>query len=302
MEFEIFDNFLDAILVVDSEFKIHYCNQAAANLVGLTVKRITRSQDIFEVFHFSKPLYDGSLFDIKEPTPYVELNLESNVLGNYVLNTSIQPVSHNNNENRLWIVYLKDISVEVSLKDKFDTEQTQNGILKLANERDGLTDILNKKTFDQELDFLFDKARSKNENLSLIFFDIDNFKNLNDTAGHLAGDAVLKEVAKRVKFAGIRDKDVFARFGGEEFVLILPSCDSKNAFNVAERVRKLIADTEIWYEGKAFNITVSLGVASLSPNMSAQDLLKAADSAAYESKAKGKNQVSIYHDLSSAVS
>ncbi|MBW7941347.1 MAG: GGDEF domain-containing protein, partial [Candidatus Kuenenia stuttgartiensis] len=127
--------------------------------------------------------------------------------------------------------------------------------------------------------------------LCLIIFDIDNFKNVNDSCGHLYGDFVLREVVARVA-SGLRTTDILARYGGEEFCGILPETSLKSAIEVAERFRESIASEEYRFHGHSRKITISLGVAALDKNITNTDMFfKKADDALYTAKREGKNKV-----------
>ena len=127
--------------------------------------------------------------------------------------------------------------------------------------------------------------------VSLLIFDIDHFKRVNDTYGHTAGDAILRGVADRVHVT-LRGDDLFARYGGEEFVILLSRSRLTTALSVAERVRKIIAREPFDYQGQTIPITVSIGVASCSePTVALTDFINEADTALYEAKHRGRNRV-----------
>jgi diguanylate cyclase (GGDEF)-like protein len=128
--------------------------------------------------------------------------------------------------------------------------------------------------------------------LSLIIFDIDHFKQINDTYGHLAGDYVLATLAKNVT-PMIRSEDVFARYGGEEFVIMSRSTDPPSAHVVSERVRQHVERYKFEYEGQRIAVTVSLGLAGMPHGdiKAPEDLLARADKALYEAKRGGRNRV-----------
>jgi diguanylate cyclase (GGDEF)-like protein len=122
-------------------------------------------------------------------------------------------------------------------------------------------------------------------------FDLDHFKQVNDTHGHLAGDAVLKTLALTVK-ARIRTEDIFARYGGEEFSIILPEIDLHNAQQFAEKIRRIVEGTEFRFEGTLIPVTISMGVATMdAEEPTAAALIKRADERLYEAKGAGRNCV-----------
>lgn len=154
-------------------------------------------------------------------------------------------------------------------------------------ETDALTGVANRRTFESALERELSRAARNGEQLTLAMFDIDHFKNLNDTYGHQAGDEVLKKVAAALIEAS-RDFDTPARYGGEEFAVILPSCSTRESLAVAERLRKSISEIE----DAPIDITASAGVASFPTHGGDMDaLIKAADEALYESKRAGRDRV-----------
>ncbi len=160
--------------------------------------------------------------------------------------------------------------------------------------RDALTQIYNKRFFVERLQSEFAFAQRHSAPLSLIIFDIDHFKKVNDTYGHLAGDYVLAELAKVIT-PSIRSEDVFARYGGEEFVIMSRSTDPPSAAVVSERIRAAIDAYDFVYEGQKLPVTISVGLASM-PHGSIKepaDLVAQADRALYEAKDAGRNRVVI---------
>ena len=158
--------------------------------------------------------------------------------------------------------------------------------------RDALTQVYNKRFFLERLHSEFAFSVRHKALLSLIIFDIDHFKQINDTHGHLAGDYVLATLAKTVT-PMIRSEDVFARYGGEEFVIMSRSTDPPSAAVVSERVRQAVERHRFEYEGKRLSVTVSLGMAGM-PNAdikAPEDLLARADRALYEAKRGGRNRM-----------
>ncbi|MBI4926040.1 MAG: GGDEF domain-containing protein [Bdellovibrio sp.] len=167
------------------------------------------------------------------------------------------------------------------------------GNLGSAAHTDGLTKIYNKSYLLEALDAEFKRARALHTDFSILFFDIDFFKKLNDTCGHDCGDYVLKELARIVKNRFVKPKDIFARYGGEEFVLLLANTSLDMAVTVAEQMRQAIEHHPFMYEGKKLTVTVSAGVACLTTETdSPTTLIKAADKALYVAKNNGRNQVS----------
>ncbi len=167
--------------------------------------------------------------------------------------------------------------------------------LHLDANTDGLTSCFNKMYFNRALDLQVKRSRITGKPLTLIIFDLDHFKKLNDNYGHDAGDYVLKEMASLLRDNGIRENDIFARYGGEEFVVLLPETNLKQGFEIAERLRKLVESHQFIYDGKRLPVSASIGVADYRQGVNTGvDLFKRADEAVYKSKEGGRNQVNFY--------
>lgn len=160
---------------------------------------------------------------------------------------------------------------------------------------DGLTGLYNRRYFYELFEKEFERSKRFHQPLSVIMVDIDYFKKINDTYGHLAGDIVLENLAKRLT-KHVRMIDTVARYGGEEFVILLPQSNSKDSLIVAERIREDVSATEVETEDGALKITVSLGISDTSKGDLAkpQDLFNRADEALYQAKRDGRNRTIVY--------
>jgi two-component system, cell cycle response regulator len=157
---------------------------------------------------------------------------------------------------------------------------------------DGLTQIHNPRYLTEFLDREVVRSQRHNRPLSVLMFDIDKFKTINDSHGHLCGDFVLRELSDVVR-ATVRKEDLFARYGGEEFALVLVETTCEGAVLVAERIRAAVADHLFRFEATPVRLTISLGVATTTGDMTMTpaDLLKAADDNLYKAKRAGRNRV-----------
>jgi diguanylate cyclase (GGDEF)-like protein len=165
-----------------------------------------------------------------------------------------------------------------------------------SSQIDSLTELYNRRFFDDELSKEIARANRYNTLVSILFLDIDDFKQINDTYGHLAGDRVLQVVARTMSTEK-RIEDVAARYGGEEFVIISPETGKANTLVLAERIRQRIEEMQIDYEGRPIRLTISGGLASYP--LDAPDgltLIKYADRALYRAKACGKNNISLFSE------
>lgn len=184
--------------------------------------------------------------------------------------------------------------VHLKIKHLQDDLKRSNELLLELSNTDHLTGLFNRRFLMECLDKEVQRARRKDGQVALLLLDIDHFKRVNDTHGHLQGDVVLQKVALHIQ-KELRSYDIAARYGGEEFVAVLPDTSLKEAFNVADRIRLSIQGMH--FAGSLSNerVTVSLGVA-LFPASGIDDtdgLLRAADEALYQAKERGRNRVVV---------
>jgi diguanylate cyclase (GGDEF)-like protein len=159
---------------------------------------------------------------------------------------------------------------------------------------DGLTGLNNRRHFFDLAKVEYERVQRYERPLSVVMIDIDQFKILNDTYGHLVGDAVLREIARRIQET-VRTIDIVARYGGEEFVVLMPETDLAEAVLVAERVRRSVAESPVVVERVTVSTTISLGVAEIGDQCAGFDeVLKCSDKALYAAKATGRNRVEAY--------
>jgi diguanylate cyclase (GGDEF)-like protein len=164
----------------------------------------------------------------------------------------------------------------------------RNNELKKISFHDSLTGLYNRHFFEEILGRSISISVRRNSSLSTVIFDVDHFKNVNDTAGHQAGDRVLTAIAGAIRTT-VRAADAAARYGGEEFVVLLPDTDLAGAVCLAERVRA--ATAALAHDGVSWKVTLSAGVAELSKTESRDDFLRRADESLYEAKRSGRNRV-----------
>jgi diguanylate cyclase (GGDEF)-like protein len=154
---------------------------------------------------------------------------------------------------------------------------------------DKLTGLYNRQAFEVLIEQIVRNYRRTANIFSVIMFDIDDFKHINDMFGHLSGDWVLAEIA-RVAKTRIRGSDIFCRWGGEEFLVVLPSCDLANALDLAEKIRITVSQIQAEREGRKITVTISAGVAEYMPDETIDQLVSRADQALYAAKKAGKNR------------
>ena len=188
------------------------------------------------------------------------------------------------------VIYLYMLRARISEK----IHRIHNSELLHLSQHDELTKISNRRTFDEMLDVFYEQSVERQSALSVLFIDVDYFKNYNDFYGHQKGDEVISNIAKTIKNA-IRHMDFVARYGGEEFVVLLPETDAHGAYAVASNIHKSIDRLQIEHERShvAQHITISLGITVFhgEKQVSKAMLLKIADQALYRAKQLGRNQI-----------
>jgi diguanylate cyclase (GGDEF)-like protein len=192
------------------------------------------------------------------------------------------------------------LAVSIVIIDATDTYESQTRLdetlaeLAAQSEKDALTGIYNRRKLGTLLDSELMRARRYNQKLSILMFDIDHFKKINDTYGHLVGDEAIRHVAKKA-VSTLRATDAVARYGGEEFVALLPGEELSGASKAAERLRVAVSAPFGTLAETTLSLTISLGVTQLRPDTAdANALLAEADSALYTSKQSGRNRVTIF--------
>ena len=183
-----------------------------------------------------------------------------------------------------------------AMREVLDLQVQNSDLTKALHHRathDSLVDLVNHGEFNRRLDKITENKRAPSRPLSLIFIDLDHFKEINDSGGHAAGDALLIEVATILK-SRTRSTDTTARVGGDEFALILDGCPSEKALEIGESIRAGIANIKINIEGKQFSVNTSIGIAfGYTTKHRASGMLKAADAACYRAKEEGRNRVCV---------
>ena len=162
--------------------------------------------------------------------------------------------------------------------------------LEIQSRTDPLTGVLNRRAILSQIGSELSRAKRQNSQISISILDLDHFKSINDTFGHLAGDAVLRESMHRVKLA-VREYDSVGRFGGEEFIVVLPGANTTDAFSVAERIRIRINEKAADVDGTIISFTVSQGLATCNGDATMDEMIALADEALYRAKENGRDRV-----------
>jgi diguanylate cyclase (GGDEF)-like protein len=186
------------------------------------------------------------------------------------------------------------------VRERTDALEDANRKLAQMSYVDAVTDVSNRRSFEEELTMEWRRSTRTRSRLSLLMVDIDGFKAFNDALGHQAGDEALKKVAAVIDLSVRRAGDIVARYGGEEFAVLLPDTEPHGAASLAERIRASIEERNIWHPATARGrLTVSIGVATMTgrEDGTPSALVKAADGALYEAKRDGRNIVRIADQL-----
>jgi diguanylate cyclase (GGDEF)-like protein len=186
------------------------------------------------------------------------------------------------------------IVITLGLADAILYARRERDIAHGLAERDGLTGAPNRRALTARLTGAIADARAQSRSFALLFLDIDHFKAINDRHGHLAGDICLKAVADAIG-AAMKGSQYFGRYGGEEFLVLLPGASHAEAFAIGEQLRRRIEALTITAEGAQLRLTASIGIACLADSSdSAEQLISHADQALYRAKADGRNRVGMY--------
>jgi diguanylate cyclase (GGDEF)-like protein/PAS domain S-box-containing protein len=196
----------------------------------------------------------------------------------------VVPLGDPNAGNTRMLKSIRDITEERKMQEK----------LKILATTDYLSGLYNRAEFMNLAQREFVRAKSNNEELSLLIMDLDNFKTINDTFGHAAGDETIREIG-RIIMTSFRKTDIAGRLGGEEFAVVLKNASLEEAKKVAEKFRETVAERKVIYRNKEISITASIGVAAICGNTDdindIEEVLKMADDALYKAKANGRNRV-----------
>ena len=293
------------VVVLDSEYRVQVWNTFMENRSGRQPHEV-RQQTFFSLFpeveeHWFRHKVESVVtlgtpaFTIWEQRPYlVRFKNYQPITGQeeYMYqNTTILPLQGTNSKIEHVCLIIYDVTDVAVNKQQLQAANLQ---LQRLSRTDRLTGLSNRGYWEECLQHEYARHRRYQSRAALVMFDIDHFKRVNDSHGHPAGDKVIQAVADAVR-EQVRDTDYAGRYGGEEFVILLPDVDSSGAAKFAERLRQSIEALLVTHEGQGIAFTVSLGVADLSqPLPGYQQLIERADQALYAAKQGGRNQVRVY--------
>ncbi len=278
------DSAFDAILQFDTHGTILSCNPSAETMFGYTstkligysfnqlIENISHHHEL-EVDYYSIDTWKGYTIGVPE-----EVSALYRDGAEILLEMLINQISNGNKTH--FVVTLRDIT------ERKKREET----LKYEASHDLLTGMHNRRYFLNRAEQEIKRAKRFNRSLLIMMLDIDHFKAVNDTYGHAAGDEVIKYVSKTIMNT-IRSIDIVARWGGEEFIVLLPETELTNGIVIAEKIRKKVLANSITHENQTILVTISIGVTNSTDDCSADDFIKRADQALYHAKETGRNKV-----------
>ena len=276
----------EGLLMVNPQGKITFANPEALKLLGYDKEELFR-QTIHQTIHCQTP--DGTPFPPREHPLWEAIKNQTDYRDDFALFTRKSgaplPVMIScrttapKGEDKGAVIAFRDITEQ---RQHLQSLESLNRLLKKKAATDALTGICNRMSFDKILSQKLQCAEQHNRPFSLVLFDIDHFKNINDTQGHAAGDILLMEMTRLVS-QNIRKVDIFARWGGEEFVILPPGAGPEETLALAEKLRKAIQDHT--------PVTASFGITTYQPGDTEIRLFNRADAAMYTAKKQGRNQV-----------
>ncbi len=285
------DSIGDGVITTTASGNIVYMNPIAESLIGWPLEK-AKNKKIYQVF---------AVVDSPDQRP-----------GDSIIRSVVEhKQTHVTNKPRL--LYCRDGSVRAirhTIAPMMDLEENVTGTVVVFQDvtqaqviqrqlthqarHDGLTGLINRNEFDNQLSDLVDNNLRADESHVLLYIDLDRFKIVNDLCGHQAGDELLRQVARQMK-QKIRNTDLMARLGGDEFAAILYQCSLEKGKKVAESIRDRIESFRFSWDGKEFSVTTSIGVIPIDQfTSSVQDVIQLADAACYASKDLGRNNVYLY--------
>lgn len=288
----LMDSTSEGIIGMDRDLRCTFVNQAAMDMLGFNANEI-QEQDIHALIQHSSE--DGSVLlkkDSKIARSLVEergFRVESAVLwtkSNRCIQVrySVNP-THEHGEISGVVLVFRNMSESLAMISQMDY---------LAS-HDALTGLHNRYEFDQRLKQAINGAKLKNERHVLFYMDLDQFKVVNDTCGHLVGDELLKQLSRELQ-KEVRNGDMLARLGGDEFGVLLNNCDLNQARRLAKKLQNTVRNFRFHLDNKTFSIGVSIGIVEITAHSQSNgNILSLADSACFLAKEDGRNRIHIYH-------
>ncbi|MEM1238366.1 MAG: EAL domain-containing protein [Cyanobacteria bacterium P01_H01_bin.26] len=285
------DSIGDAVITTDAAGRVRYLNPVAESMTGWTAQT-AHGRPLPKVFNIiseatRKPainpveqvLADGHVTGLANHTILIRRDGEE-----FSIEDSAAPIRDSNQQLIGVVMVFHDVTQSRDLARRLSWQATH----------DALTELYNRRYFETKLESMVATAVQQNQSHVLCYLDLDQFKVVNDTCGHLAGDELLRQLTRLLK-RYIRAADTLARLGGDEFGILLDQCPLDRAVNIAEGLRQAIADYQFIWQDQIFRVGVSIGLISVNANSTdATTVMSAADAACYAAKSRGRNRIHIY--------
>ena len=282
---------MDGVITTDSDNTIQYLNPVAEKLMGLNLKQAkdTHLTDAIQLIHEDTGMH------IPSPTVACLKNHQVELLENHSalirndgmaipIEATAAPMRNDSGEIVGAVMVFQDVSQERKLSRQLSYQASH----------DMLTGLFNRRMFEEQLEAALLNVGVEDRNHALCYVDLDQFKIVNDTCGHVAGDELLRQLGDLLKSC-IREGDTLARLGGDEFGLLLENCSLKKASEVAEKVRQEVKEFRFVWQERSFEIGASIGVVGINAdNMDLATIMASADMACYAAKDMGRNRVHVY--------
>ncbi len=283
----------EGVISTDAEGSIEYLNPVAESLTGWSIDE-ARGRPLEQVFHVineqtrelvenpvDQPLEEAKSTDLVNQTTLI-----SRAGQEYAIQYSAAPIRGKEGDILGRVLVLSDVTEERRLSQEISYQASH----------DPLTGLLNRREFERRLERSLETARIEGGEYALCYLDLDQFKLVNDTCGHVAGDELLRQLSQMLQ-THVRQRDTLARLGGDEFGLIMDGCSVLNAAQVAQNIINAVTDFRFFWEDKSFNIGVSIGLVPITRGSGEiTELLSAADTACYMAKEQGRSRVHVHHE------
>jgi diguanylate cyclase (GGDEF)-like protein/PAS domain S-box-containing protein len=275
------------VIITDTDGNIEYVNPKFTEVTGYTREEaIGQNASILRTDTTSDSVYDEISKSIDSEGEWKgELRSRKKDGSLYWDRCSVSCVKDAKGEITHFISIQEDVTHEYELEEQ----------LSYQGSHDALTGLLNRHEFERYTERLLSTIRQDEDEHALCFMDLDQFKVVNDTCGHTAGDELLRQLGQLLQ-AAVRQRDTLARLGGDEFGILIEHCSLDHAYRVATSLQKAVQDYQFSWEGHSFKVSVSIGLVAITeatPNLT--ELLKEADAACYTAKDLGRNRIHVYH-------
>ena len=279
----------DGVITTNEMGMITYINPVAEQLTGWNVDQ-ARNKPLTSVFNTINENtrlsvnHSALLAQLDGPNISTEHRILIHRQGHEIsIKDSAAPIRNNEGKVMGAVVVFNDVSEARNLTRQLSWQASH----------DSLTGLANRLEFENKLSRLLQSAQQNNKEHILLFMDLDQFKLINDTCGHIAGDELLRQLSRTLE-TKVRESDTLARLGGDEFGILLESCPMDHALQIAESIRELIATFKFAWEGKSFEIGVSIGAVPINAQSdTAIEIMGLADTACYKAKNEGRNQIQV---------